>query len=136
MRDLCSCGSASPWKSRRERNVIVKSSNSDAEAAMTRAKRGGSGGLLHGNQDKARTIQVAGFHRQLASSDSLPLSPFLPFSWTLLLRESICLFFSSSVCLSPYRLPRQHFLSWGILIPSLAFLFLFRRSALYTKWKH
>lgn len=36
-------------------------------------------GLLRGNQDKAQTIQVAGFHRQLASSNlslSLLRSPF------------------------------------------------------------
>lgn len=50
-------------------NVIVKSSNSDEsgnDPCKTRRERPG---LLRGNQGKAQTIQVAGFHRRLASTN-------------------------------------------------------------------
>ena len=82
-------------------NIIVKSSNSDEngnDPCKTRRKRLG---LLHGNHSKAQTIQVAGFHRRLASTNF-----FLSLSLFLLSRRSTLFFLSSIVLsLSLYRFP-------------------------------
>lgn len=80
-------GRTSRWKSRRE------GATSLSKAVTARRKRQwpvqnavGVTGLLHGNQSKAQTIQVAGFHRRLASPNlSLPsLSFSSPFFLTFI----------------------------------------------------
>lgn len=103
---------ASRWKSRRERER--ERATSLSKAVTARRKRQwpvqnavGVTGLLHGNQGKAQTIQVAGFHRRLASLNlslpSLSLSPSRrPFS-----SRSSAPVFSPSID----SLPRRHFRS-------------------------
>lgn len=108
-------------------DIIVKSSNSDGSGNDPCKTRWERPGLLRGNQGKAQTIQVAGFHRRLASTNLSLLFRALLLSSAL--RSSIrsSFFFHPSTPPHPYRfppLPPTHFLSlraFALFIVSVSF---------------
>lgn len=93
-------------------NIIVKSSNKEGSGNDSCKTRWERPGLLRSNQGKAQIIQVAGFHRRLASTNLflsvLPRSPSL-FCPLLFIYSSFL--FRPSFSLSHRFSPLLHFLS-------------------------